>query len=115
MTDTKIQITTEELKKMLTESILSEELKTDFAAVLNDMTEEEKTELIQIIENGNKATAEAENERNGKLIKLNTALEKYLQKTLREEGKYIREQFETAGKEEDKKEMENVETELNNL
>ena len=115
MADTKTQITNTELKKMLEKSILSEETKKNFAAVLEDMNDEEKTELIQIIEEGNKAKDDYEKERNEKLIKLNTALEKHLQKSLHEEGEYIREQFETVGKEEDQKEMADIEQEINNL
>ena len=115
MTDTTIQITSEELKKMLAESELSDELKKEFATVIDKMTGEEKTELIQIIENEKKAITENEKERTEKLIKLNMALEKHLEESLREEGKYIREQFEATGAEDDKKEMADIEQEINNL
>ena len=115
MADAKTQITDMELRKMLAESILSDETKEKFAAVLEDMNEEEKFQLIQIIEEGNKAKDDYEKERIEKLARINAALEKHLADVTREEEKYAREEFEKLEKEEDGNAMAELENQLNDL
>lgn len=115
MADTVTQITNEELKKMLDESILSDELKTGYAKVMDQMTDEEKSELIGIIQESNKAMAQGEEERISKLQELNSALDKHLQNSVREEKRYIRQEVEVFEASEEKKEIEDVEQELNAL
>ena len=115
MTETTLQITVEELKKMLAGSILSDETKNAFTKVLADMTDDEKTQLAKIIEEGNKAKTVYEDQRLTLLAKLNTALEKHLKDTLRDEGKYIRDQFEQLGNKEDTEELNNIEQQIKNL
>lgn len=115
MTDTTTKITIEELKKMLAESILSEEMKTAYGDVLDKMNDEEKSELIVIIEDGNKAKISYDGQRLEKLARLNVALEKHLQDITHKEAKYIREAFETFDNKENEAEMQNLEQEINNL
>lgn len=115
MTDTIIQITVEDLKKMLAESFLSDELKNTYIGVLPVMNDEEKIQLVRIIEEGNNAKSVYEAERLDKLAHLNTALEKHLKDALREEGKYIRDQFEQADGKEEKDELNNLEQQINTL
>lgn len=115
MAENAVKITVEEIKKMLTKSILSDELKTAYLALLADMTEEEKAELVRIVEEGNEAKKEYEEERLEKLARLNAALEKHLKNSLREEEKYAREQFEAFEETEDKAEMKELEKEINDL
>ncbi|MBN2306922.1 hypothetical protein JXD20_02960 [Candidatus Peregrinibacteria bacterium] len=115
MTDTKTTITTDQLRKMLNESILSEELKTNFNEILEVMDNEGKAQLLKIIEESNAARATYEKEHDEKMVKLNTALEKHLKNNIREEEKYIREEFEAYGKELEEKEMQDVEQTINNI
>lgn len=115
MAETTLQITVEELKKMLAESFLSDELKTAYAGVLDQMTDDEKTQLAEIIEEGNKAKTDYEKQRLEQLARLNAALEKHLKNVLRNEQKYIRTQFEQLGSQDDKEELNNIENLLTNL
>jgi len=115
MADTQTQITDMQLRKMLKESVLSDELKKKFAGVIEDMNDEEKFELIQIIEEGSKARDEHEAKRIDKLARINVALKKHLADVAREEQKYAREQFEVLEKKEDETEMATLENELKNL
>jgi hypothetical protein len=115
MTETITQITMEELKKMLTESFLSNEMKNAYAGVLANMNDEEKTQLVAIIEEGNKARTTYEADRYEQLAKLNSALEQHLKDALREEGKYARDQFEQMGGQEDSEEISTLEQQINNL
>ncbi len=100
---------------MLAESILSDELKTAYGDVLDKMNDEEKAELIVIIEEGSKAKANYEDQRIEKLARLNAALKTHLQNSLHEEEKYIREQFEAFDNKEEKVEMDELEKEINDL
>jgi len=109
------QITAKELKKMLAESILSDELKTAYGDVLDKMNDEEKSELIVIIEEGNKAKISYDGQRLEKLARLNVALEKHLQNITHKEERYIREEFETFDNKKNEAEMNNIEQEINNL
>ena len=115
MTNTIIQITVEELKIMLTESILSDELKNAYIGILPEMNDEEKTQLVKIIEEGNKAKTAYEAERLEKLARLNAALEKHLKDSLRDEEKYVRMQFEQADGQEEKDELNNLEQQIKKL
>lgn len=112
------QITVEELRKMLEESNLSAEMKTAYGEVLGIMTDDEKNQLIAIIQEKKKAEEDFEEnaeKRNEQLAKLNLALEKHLANTLRDEVKLIREDFEKEGKKDEEKEMEKLENELDQL
>jgi hypothetical protein len=115
MADTIAKITIQNIKKMLKESILSDELKTAYLEVLADMNEEEKAELIRIIEEGNTAKAGYEEERLGHLARINKALKKHLADSQHEEEKYVREQFEAFEGKEEEEEMKDVEQEINQL
>lgn len=115
MADTDNKTNNLEIRKMLKESILSDELKSKFAAILEDMNEEEKFELIQIIEESNKAKEEHEAARKGKLARINAALEKHLRDVMHEEERNVRTEFENLEKSEDEAEIKELETELNNL
>lgn len=115
MPEASLQITVKDLQKMLAESILSDELKTAYQEVMADMNDEEQAELIKIIEEGNKAKAEYKDNRLDQLSRLNAALAKHLQNSLRDEEKKIREDLEQFEERENKKEMKNLEEEINNL
>jgi hypothetical protein len=115
MTETTLQITVDELKKRLAESFLSDETKNAFAGVLTEMNDDEKTELIKIIEEGTKAKTDYEAKRLENLARLNTALQKHLQDSLREEEKYVRTQFEQMEHQEDDEELNNIEQQLKTL
>lgn len=115
MTETTLQITVEELKKMLDESFLSAETKNAFTDLLADMNDDEKTQLIKIIEEGNNAKTTYETERLEKLARLNAALKKHLQDVTQKENRYIREEFEKFGSQEDEQEMQNIEEQIKNL
>lgn len=109
------QITAQELKKMLAESILSDELKAAYTEVLAEMNDEEKTELIRIIEEGNRAKTEYEKDRVEHLARINVALKKHLQDVIRKEEKHAREEFEQFEHKEDEKELKTLEQEINQL
>lgn len=118
MAETTTQITAEELKKMLDESNLSAEMKTGYGEVLDQMTNEEKFELVRIMNEKNEAEVEymkESEERIQQLAKLNAALEKHLANSLRDEEKNIREEFQKIGEQEDKEEMQEIESEINQL
>ena len=109
------QITAEELKKMLSTSVLSDELKAAYSKVLSEMNDEEKAELIRIIEEGNKAKTEYGKERVEHLARINVALKKHLQDVQHKEDKYAREQFEQFEHKEDEEELKTLEQEINQL
>ena len=58
------------------------------------MSEEEKAELIRIIQESHQAEAEFKDQKLDKLVSLNEALKTHLHNSLHDEEKYIREEFE---------------------
>ena len=118
MPQTTSQITVKDLKEMLDESNLSAATKATYSRVLEEMNEEEKAELTRIIEEGHRAEAEYaeyEDQRLDQLARLNEALKKHLQKSLREEEKDIRKEFEELEEKEEEEEMKTLEEEINKL
>ncbi|MFH0837774.1 MAG: hypothetical protein V1880_00725 [Patescibacteria group bacterium] len=115
MPEATLQTTVEDLKKMLARSTLSDELKTAYGEVLEQMNDEEKAQLKKIIEDGNSAKTEYEKQRLENLARMNIALDKHLKDVLREEQKYIRDQFEQMDGQEEKEELNNIEQEIKNL
>lgn len=115
MTDNEILITIDDIKKMLIESVLSDEQKKAFSEVIELMNESEKNELINIIESGAKEKMEFENQKKDKLAELNSTLEKHLTKSGIEEDKYIRDEFESFDKQEENNQLQTLEKEMNQL
>lgn len=115
MTENSLQITVENIKKMLTESVFSDETKKAYLNVLGQMTEEEKRELMKIMEEGSKAKSDYEIQKSERLAKLNAALEKHLKETARNQNKYARDQFENLGKEEDGSLIQLLEEEIKTI
>jgi hypothetical protein len=109
------EITVKQLQKKLKESFLSDDVKASYEEVLEQMNDDEKTELLDILEAGEKAKTDYAKDRLEKLARLNAALKKHLQNSIREEEKYIREQFETLEVKEEKEEMAELEKEINAL
>ena len=105
----------DDLTKLIKDSTLSEGLKTAYLKVLPDMTDDEKTELRNIIEEGRIAKAKYNEDRVKKLTLLNEALKKHLQEVSHKEQKYIRQEFEAFDAKEDEQEMKNLEQEINSL
>lgn len=110
-----MQITAEELKKLLEESFLSAELKASYAELLGEMTDDEKTQLVSILEQGKKAKADFDKNRIEQLARLNRALEKHLKDVSHEEGKYARDQFESMGRREDEQDLKLIEEQITKL
>ena len=111
MTETKTKITEEEIIEQIRKSRLEEEQKKDLSELVDKMTEEEREELLNIIDESNKVTKEHEGKKE-KLAELNKEYMKKLNALTHKESQYVREEFEKFDKKESAGEMKEVEKEM---
>ncbi|MBU0577926.1 hypothetical protein KJ742_07405 [Patescibacteria group bacterium] len=105
------KITDEELLDQIRKSHLEEEQKKDLGDLVDKMTEEERNELLSIIDESNKVAEEHEGE-DEKLAELNKEYMEKLNALSHKESKYVREEFEKFDKKESVGEMKEVEKEM---
>ena len=106
-------LTTDQLLKSLQTSALSEEEKKEFEGLLGRMTEEEKLELQQIIEDANRSKESFESEKNKKLAELNGFTAEKLKNLDREENKHVFNEVEKFDQQQTEKELPSVTETLN--
>lgn len=101
-------ITDDELVKRIKASYLADRQKTELAGLVSEMTAEERSQLLGLIDEANKVAKE----RDEKIAALNKEYEQKLGEATREESEYVREEFEKFDKEQSKGEFEAVEAEI---
>lgn len=105
-------ITDSELTDKIKSSHLDEKQKTELVGLVTSMTEDERVQLLNIIDESNVEVAKVENQYNKKLGDLNKEYTKKTDDLVREETKYARTEFEKYDNEQKAVDMRNLETEI---
>ena len=115
MSENKLQITDDQLLQGLEVSPLPEELKERFRIGLPTMTDNQKTRLADLIKQGYKGEQAFETKKQEELAALNDEYAEKMKNAQREEDKYVREEFEKFGAQQDAEEMQSLESEIDQL
>ena len=107
-------IPTDELLKALEQSALSAEDKNKFEELLDTMTDEEKMELQNLIEEANQSKNRFESEKTEKLSQLNQTTAEKLNQVEQTESRYVRTEMEKFDQQQTQNELVGVETTLEN-
>ena len=118
MPKTTTQITDEESLKKLKESHLEKAHKDVLSPLVPKMNPEEREELLILIDESHEVAKKAEQMKvkyQKELYELNKEYEKKMDTVVKEEATNARKQFEALEKTEEKKELEELETELKKI
>jgi type I site-specific restriction-modification system R (restriction) subunit len=112
MTETNNTLTNEQLKEKLSASSFTDEMKQKLEGIIPSMDENERNQLIDILNREETERSTFEEEKLKKLAKLNEEFQEKVNQTEHEEGKYARENFETFDKDQNEKELANFDKEI---
>lgn len=112
MADTTNEITNEELLKQLKESPLSAEQKNELETLIPDMTDEEKKELLGLIEQANEDIAPAKEEYQKNLADLNEKNQTEIEKLNREQNEEALKTMEGIDKKTSTEALKEMESEI---
>lgn len=107
-----LNITDSDLIEQIAASHLREDQKKDLSGLVTEMTEEERTELLNLIEKSNADADDFETKKKEKLAALNKEHIDKLNEAAHHESEYVRSEFEKFDKEESAEEMKEVEAAL---
>lgn len=105
-------LSTNDLLKALEQSALSAEDKNKFEGLLNTMTDEEKGDLEQLINEANQSKNRFESEKGGKLSQLNQTTAEKLNQVEQTESRYVRTEMEKFDQQQTQHELVEVEHKL---
>lgn len=118
MPDTTTKLTDEQLIKKLAESFLPFESKLEISPLIPVMNEAERTELLELIEQSEQIESERKNfeeQYQQGLAELNAQYTQKMDQMVKDESNHAREEFEKLTSEGEEKELEELESALNNI
>ncbi len=107
-----LSITDQNLLRKIQTSVLAEDQKRDLTAMLPQMTESERNEINQLIDDSVREIIAADPELQKRVAALNEEYNRKVQELLHQQGRMIRESFEKLDNDENAHEMVNAEAAL---